>query len=44
MEDKECFENNLIGNSTDKIPLGRPGHRDENNIRMDLKDELDAVD
>jgi hypothetical protein len=28
----------LVGNPEGKRPLGRPGHRWEDNIRMDLRD------
>jgi hypothetical protein len=34
-EIRNAFET-LFGNSEGKTPLGRPGHRWEDNIRMDL--------
>ena len=38
MEKKEwCFQN-LTGKPTGKGPLGRPRHKWEDNIRMDLKE------
>jgi hypothetical protein len=41
---EEVFTRVLVGKSKDKRPLGRPGHRWENNIKMDLREtEIDGV-
>ena len=41
MEDRSAFDI-LTGKPTEKRSLGRPGHRWENNVRMDLE-EIDVI-